>query len=174
MPVGTIGAMGIKANLAVMHTLQVQIDSLEKALPAHCHGSSGYRLLNTILGIGATLAAVILPETGDVHRFTDVGNYASYCHCVSSIHLSNGKKKGEGNTKSGNRYLAWVFIEAANFNIRFCEQGRKFYQRKMARRNKIIAIKAVAYKLARACYWMIKTGETFPLSAVLLRNGNGR
>jgi transposase len=161
MPIGSTEAIGVKANLAVMDALQTQIDGIEKVLMAHCHNSPGYRLLNTVPGIGSTLATVILLETGDVGRFADVGNYASYCRCVSSTHLSNGKKKGEGNTKNGNRYLAWAYIEAANFAIRFCEPARKFYQRKKAKRNAIVATKAVAHKLARACFLMLKTGEKF-------------
>ena len=96
-----------------------------------------------------------------VLRFKDVGNYVSYCRCVGSIHTSNGKKKGEGNTKNGNRFLAWAYVEAANFAIRYSEAAKKFYQRKKAKRNGIVAIKAVAHKLARACFHMLKTGEVF-------------
>jgi transposase len=118
-------------------------------------------LLNTVPGIGTILATVILLETGSIERFPDVGNYASYCRSVGSIHVSNGKKKGEGNTKNENRYLAWAYVEAANYSIRFCEEARKFYQRKKSKRNGIVAIKAVAHKLARACFHMLKTGEQF-------------
>ncbi|SER76778.1 Transposase IS116/IS110/IS902 family protein, partial [Nitrosomonas sp. Nm51] len=89
------------------------------------------------------------------------GNYVSYCRCVGSAHLSNGKKKGSGNTRNGNRYLAWAYVEAANFAVRYCEPARKFYQRKKAKRNGIVAIKAVAHKLARACYHMLRTREVF-------------
>lgn len=161
MTVGQTEAIGMKSNLAVIQALQTQIDSIEKALSAYCHGSPGYRLLTSVAGIGPILATVILLETGSIERFADVGNYVSYCRCVGSIHVSNGKKKGEGNTKNGNRFLAWAFVEAANFAIRFCEAARKFYQRKKAKRNGIVAIKAVAHKLARACYHMLKTGEQF-------------
>ena len=80
-------------------------------LAKHCRTEPGYRLLKTVNGIGEVLSTVILLETGDIARFADVGNYASYCRCVSSRHESNGKKKGEGNTKNGNRYLAWAFVE---------------------------------------------------------------
>ncbi len=163
MPIGGSEAIGVKANLAVMHALQMQIDGIEKALAMHCRDKRGYRLLNTVPGVGATLATVILLEMGDIDRFADVGNYASYCRCVGSIHLSNGKKKGEGNTKNGKCYLAWAYIEAANFAIRFCEPARKFYQHKKAKRNQIVATKAVAHKLARACFLMLKTGEEFPV-----------
>lgn len=163
MSFGAADSMGLKANLAVMQALQTQIDTIEKALSKHCRSNPGYRLLKTVSGIGPILATVILLETGSIERFADVGNYASYCRCVDSVHVSNGKKKGEGNTKNGNRYLAWAYVEAANFAIRYCEPARKFYQRKKAKRNSIVAIKAVAHKLARACFHMLKTGEQFSI-----------
>ena len=161
MPIGTTDALGMKANLAILQALQVQINGLEAALHQHCRRDKNYRLLRSVAGIGPVLATVILLETGDIGRFADVGNYASYCRCVGSAHISNGKKKGEGNTRNGNRFLAWAYIEAANFAIRYCEPARKFYQRKKAKRNGIVAIKAVAHKLARACFHMLKTGEKF-------------
>lgn len=80
---------------------------------------------------------------------------------MGSRHESNGKKKSEGNTKNGNRYLAWAYVEAANFAIRYCEAAKRFYQRKKAKRNAVVDIKAVAHKLARACFHMLKTGEVF-------------
>ena len=81
-----------------------------------------------------------------------MGNYASYARCVSSIRLSNGKKKGEGNTKNGNAYLVWAFIEAANFARRYSEE---------AKTNTVVATKALAHKLARASYHMLKGGQPF-------------
>lgn len=158
---GHMESLCIKANLAVMHALQMQIDGIEKALAKYCRSNPAFPLLKSATGIGDVLATVILLETGSIERFADVGNYASYCRCVGSRHESNGKKKGEGNTKNGNRYLAWAYVEAANFAIRYCEAAKRFYQRKKAKRNAVVAIKAVAHKLARACFHMLKTGEVF-------------
>jgi len=107
-------------------------------------------------GIGAVLALTIMLETGDIRRFTTVGQYASYCRCVSSQHLSNGKRKGAGNTKNGNKYLCWAFVEAAHFSIRYDPLVRRFYQCKAARTAAFVALKAVAHKLARACYHMLR------------------
>ena len=64
-----------------------------------------YRLLKTVPGIGETLATTIMLETGTITRFARVGNFSSYCRCVDSRRESNGKKKGEGNAKNGNKYL---------------------------------------------------------------------
>lgn len=163
MSLGVAESIGIKANLAILQALQIQIDGIEKVLSQHCRRDPGYHLLKTVSGIGPILATVILLETGSIGRFADVGNYASYCRCVGSTHISNGKKKGAGNAKNGNPYLAWAFVEAANFAVRVSESARKFYQRKKAKRNGIVAIKAVAHKLARACYHMLKTGEQFSI-----------
>ncbi|WP_232490631.1 IS110 family transposase [Burkholderia ubonensis] len=69
-------------------------------------------MLKTVPGIGPILATVILLEVGSIERFDSAGNFASYARCVDSRHMSNGKKKGEGNTKNGNKYLSWAFIEA--------------------------------------------------------------
>ena len=96
-----------------------------------------------------------------MERFEEVGHFASYARCVGSSRWSNGKKKGEGNRKNGNKYLAWAFIEAAHYSVRFNERVRRFYQRKKAKTNKIIAAKAVAHKLARACYHVLKEQTPF-------------
>ena len=122
-----------------------------------------YTLLNTAPGIGRILAPIILLETGSIERFAAVGNYASYARCVDSVRLSNGKKKGEGNVRNGNKYLAWAFIEAANMARRWCPEARRFHDRKRAKTNAIVATKALAHKLARACYHMLRTGEPFDM-----------
>jgi len=95
-------------------------------------------------------------EVGDIHRFCKVGNYSSYCRCVKSERLSNNKKKGEGNRKNGNKYLSWAYVEAANVAIRYYPECQRFYQRKKATTNGIVAIKALSNKLARASYYIMR------------------
>jgi transposase len=65
--------------------------------------------LQRVPGVGPILGMTILLESGAVDRFTSVGDYASYCRMVESVRLSNGKRKGSGNRKCGNRYLCWAF-----------------------------------------------------------------
>ena len=154
-------ALALKANLAISDALSKQIELLEKRLQERVRLSQDYHLLKSVPGIGETLATTIMLETGTVARFAKVGNFSSYCRCVDSIRKSNGKKKGEGNTKNGNTYLAWAFVEAANFAVRFCPEAKRFYERKKRRTNGIVAIKALAHKLARACYHMLRDQKPF-------------
>jgi len=157
-------ALVVKSNLAVITTLSEQIELLEKRLQQSMGERSDYDLLTSAPGIGRILATIILLETGPIDRFASVGNFASSARCVDSRHMSNGKKKGEGNTKNGNKYLAWAFVEAANFALRFCAEAKRFYERKKAQTNPVVAIKALAHKLARACYHMLKENKPFDVT----------
>ena len=154
-------ALALEANRAVSQALGQQIELLEKRLKERVGLRPEYRLLKTVPGIGETLATTIMLETGSIGRFARVGNFSSYCRCVYSVRESNGKKKGEGNTRNGNKYLSWAFVEAANFALRYCPQARRFYDRKKSRTNRIVAIKALAHKLARACYHMLREQQPF-------------
>ncbi len=156
--------LAIKTNVAVIATLQTQIEVVEKRLQERVKPRPQYALLTSAPGIGATLATVIFLETGPIDRFAAVGNFASYARCVDSVRTSNRKKKGEGNVKNGNKYLAWAFVEAANFAVRFCPEAKRFHERKKAKTNNIVATKAVAHKLARACYHILKEGKPFDVT----------
>lgn len=153
--------LAMASTLAVIDTLNVEINRLEKVVRKHAKLKPQYRLLRSIAGVGEILALTIMYETGDIGRFPAAGNYASYCRCVDSRRLSHGKKKGVGNRRSGNRYLSWAFVEAANFAVRFEPRARRFFERKRAKKNRALAIRALAHKLARASYFMMRDQKPF-------------
>ena len=154
---------GVQASVAVIGVLNEQIGKLEQYLTERVQLRAEYALLTSAPGVGRILATVILLETGSIGRFERVGNFASYARCVDSVRLSNGKKKGEGNVRNGNKYLAWAFIEAANFARRWCPEAKRFHDRKREKTNTVVATKALAHKLARACYHMLRNGEPFDM-----------
>ncbi len=120
-----------------------------------------YKHLLTLPGVGKILALTIKLESGPIERFQEVGNYASYCRKVCSKWTSNGKSKGSGNKKNGNKYLAWAFSEAAELARRFDPQARAYYNRKMQKTNFMIAHSALAHKLARAAYYIMRDNVSF-------------
>ena len=164
LPLPSEVALAIKSNVAVIATLNAQIEVLAKRLQETVGSRPQYGWLTSVPSIGQTRATVILLESGPIDRFASVGNFASYARCVDSVHTSNRKKKGEGNAKNGNKYLAWAFVEAANFAVRFCPEAKRFYERKKARRNNVVAIKALAHKLARVSYHILKEGKPFDVT----------
>jgi transposase len=161
LPLSEEAALQALAHLRVRQTLDHEIAALEKHLKTRLAERADVRLLQTVPGIGSILAATIALEVGDIGRFANAGCFASYCRLVASTRISNGKVKGHGNAKCGNRYLAWAFMEAALFAKRWSPQAQSFYRRRSSKRHKLIALKALAHKLARACYHLLKERTPF-------------
>lgn len=153
--------LAVESTMAVIDTLDQQIKRVERAALAQGRLKEGYEILTSIPGVGKVIGLTILYETGDVSRFPGVGHYASYCRCVDSKRMSHGKKKGAGNRRNGNRYLSWAFIEAANFAVRYEPRARRYFERKQAKKNRAYAVRALASKLARASYYMMRDGTWF-------------
>jgi transposase len=156
-----LAALGITCLLEPMAALSDQIKILEKEALKRAKVRNEFRRLQSVWGIGKILGLTIMYEVGDVGRFAKVGNFASYCRLVKSDRFSNGKRKGSGNSKNGNPYLSWAFSEAAHFAVRYYEPAKKFVQRKRAKTNGIVAIRALAHKLARASYYVMKDQVDF-------------
>lgn len=101
-------------NHQLLQKLNEQVDTIETFVLSKCDQES-YGVITSTPGIGKILGMTILLETGPIERFRQVGNYSSYTRCVPSSKVSNGKTKGQGNVKNGNRYLAMAFVEAAHY-----------------------------------------------------------
>ncbi len=153
--------LSIDASLAVVKTLGQQVALVGQAALERVQPRDDFQRLLGVRGIGKALALTILLETGEIGRFPRVGNYASYCRLVESRWISNAKRKGAGNAKCDNRYLEWAYVEAAHFAIRYEPRAKRYYARKTARSNVMLAKKAVAHKLARACYYVLRDGTPF-------------
>jgi len=153
--------LSARANLDTIVFLKQQILHLEKAIKNKVKLNKQFQQLLTVPGIGLILAMTIMLEVGDIGRFPQVGNFASYSRCVSSQRLSDGKKKGQGNRKNGNRYLSWAFTEAAHLSRRYNEHFRSYYNRKVAQANTSLATKALSNKLARICYYIMRDQVPF-------------
>lgn len=154
-------AQAAVSSQQILQTLGEQIDRIEKQLKQALEPDSEYEILQTMGGVGEVLAATIWLETGDLRRFSKVGKYASYCRCVGSEKTTNQKKKGEGNRKNGNKYLAWAWQEAAAGAIRWQSKARSFYQSKKAKKGAWVAHKALAHKLCRAGYFMLRDQQEY-------------
>ena len=150
-----------KKEMATIRHLGNVISEVESVVKEKISLKDEYRMLLTAPGIGQILGLTIMLEVGDIRRFKKVGNYSSYCRCVESKRISNGKKKGANNKKNGNRYLAWAYVEAAYHAARSNPQAQRFHQRKMSKSNRTLATKALANKLTKATYYMIRDQVPF-------------
>jgi transposase len=154
-------AMAGRISKETIDFLTHQIDQIERRIEKKVRLKGTYRFLQTLPGVGKILALTIMLETGPISRFETVGDYVSYCRKVPSQWMSNGKWKGSGNTKNGNRYLSWAYAEASDYARRLHPEPRAYYQRKMQKTNAVVAHSALAHKLARAAYYVMRDQVPF-------------
>lgn len=153
--------LGGQISTLAMQWLEQAIAMIEREVHKYLKPRPEFQLLTTVPGIGQALGSTIALETGSIERFPGPGHYASYARCVKTEKISNGKYKGRGNSKNGNKYLAWAFMEAAHYAAIWNPAIKSYYQRKQAKCHILVAKKAVANKLARACYHMLRNQEPF-------------
>jgi len=154
-------ALSGKVSKQTIDYLSSQISNIESIVLAKAKQQQFYEKLLTIPGVGKILSLTITFETGSISRFPKVGNYASYARKVPSNWKSNDKRKGKGNTKNGNKYLAWAFSEAAEFARRYDDNVKAFFNRKSSRTSVAIAYSALGHKLARAAYYIMRDNVEF-------------
>ena len=139
-----------------------EIAKADEKIAAAVKTDDRMRRLRTIKGCGQVLSAAIAVELGDFSRFPSRKCFVSYCRLAPTAKLSNGKSKGTGNAKHGNAYLSWALTELANLVIRFNPSAKRFYDKIFNRTHlRVKAIRAVAAKLARAIFMMLKHGQDF-------------
>lgn len=156
-----VARSGVESFLSPVQVMSAEIKKLEKECLHHARKWEEYPYVRTVWGLGPVLGMTVLYETGSVRRFPSVGDYASYCRMVETERRSNNKRKGSGNAKNGNPHLSWAFSEAAHFAQRYYEPARRFYQRKRSRTKGIVAMRALAHKLARASYYVMRDKVVF-------------
>lgn len=155
----------VALELDCIDQLSVKLLTLEQHIDHTLASSPEIRLLQTLPGVGKTLAPVLWLEIGDIDRFARAENLASYAGLVPRVISSGGHTHHGGVCRNINRYLKWAFVEAANCaaHLRTYREGHigLLYQRLAPNKGHGRAIVAVARHLAEASYWMLRKREPY-------------
>ena len=122
-----------------------------------------FQRLLSVPGVGKVLALVLLYEIHDIRRFPEVGQFLSYARLVRCSHESAGKKQGTGGNKIGNAHLKWAFSEATCLLLRESDQAKQWLARREKKHGKARALGALAARLGRAVYHLLRKQQAFDL-----------
>ncbi len=116
--------------------------------------------LDEIPGVGHIAACVIIAEIGiDMTRFPTAAHLCSWARFAPGIKESAGRKKGNGSTGHGNRYLARVLGEAAVVAGKTDSFLGERYRRIARRRGKKKAIVAVGRSILVIVWHLLSDPE---------------
>ena len=153
----------IDLDMIILNCYAEQLSKVEWYIQqqAKQHNPVHFHLLKSAWGIGPILALTIIYEIGDIDRFESVQKFASYARLVKCKAESAGKTYGTQGNKIGNAHLKWAFSEAAVLYLRGNEKAQKYLLKLQKRMSKAKALSALAHKLGRCIYFMLKNETVF-------------
>ncbi|PFL68523.1 IS110 family transposase [Priestia megaterium] len=116
-------------SITVIRTFQQQIKELEKSIKKIMAGLT--QTLESIPGVGPVFAAGIIAEIGQIERFEDETKIAKYAGIYWRKHQS-GRFTAEDTSlsRTGNHYLRYYLVEAANSVRRHVSDYQEYYIKK--------------------------------------------
>jgi transposase len=155
----------VELDLALLDTYDEHIRAVELYLTrtAKVDDPQAFQRLLSVPGVGKVLALVLLYEIHDIRRFPEVGQFLSYARLVRCSHESAGKKQGTGGNKIGNAHLKWAFSEATCLLLRESDQAKQWLARREKKHGKARALGALAARLGRAVYHLLRKQQAFDL-----------
>ena len=149
-------ALAGRVSKETIDHLTQQIHKIEWVVQKRTVLKESYRYLLTLPGVVKILSLTIMLDTEPISRFETVGDYVLYFRKVPSQWMSNRKWKEIRNRKNGNKYLAWAYSEASEFDRQLYPEPRDYYKWKMQKTNAAVAHSALANKLSRARYYVMR------------------
>jgi transposase len=148
----------------LINAYDVEVAALEAQIRGRLHGHRGYRAIQAINGIGPTMAAILVAEIGDVHRFRSAPALCSWAGLTPKHRESDTTVQRGGVTKQGSRLVRWAVIEGT---VRYHGGGKLAadYHKIAERRGKNKATVAIARKVLTLVYYGLRDGEIRCLAA---------
>ena len=153
----------MSVSIASMRALKEQVKVLDKAIEQQFEIIPN--TLTSIPGIGKVYSAGIIAEIGDIHRFDSQASVAKFAGLVWHKNQSGDFEAEHSQMiKSGNRYLCYYLLEAAN-SVRRCDsEFRRYYDLKFKEVNKYQhkrALALTARKLVRLVFRLLKDNRLY-------------
>jgi transposase len=115
----------------------------------------------TLPGVNYVVALGLLAALGDISRFADGDHAAAYLGLVPSTRQS-GRRCYQGPiTKAGRSHTRWLLTQSAQHAARHADPLGAFFRRLTKRKNRNVAIIAVARKLVTIAFLMLKKNEPY-------------
>lgn len=141
--------------------LEAQIKKLEQKMKEFTADNNDISLLMTIPGIGIVNACTIVSYIDNINRFNDYKNFSSYCGLVPWVQTSNNTSYYGRITKRGPQEIRTALVQCVVAMVRMPEKTKdtnlmKTYHRMKETKNSGKAIIAIARRLSRIIYIMLK------------------
>jgi len=159
------GRVVVEVWLKVVDQMDAAIMEQTRELEKMAKDDARARWLQTVPGIGAYSAMVILAEVGEIERFGTKRALASYAGLTPSVRESAGKRKRGGIGHHGSGTLRWIMLQVAQVAARCSPAAKAWIARLKRRKPAQVALIALARKLLTAVWALLRHGVCFDETA---------
>jgi transposase len=155
------GRLVVDTWLREVDRLDAELTTQTRELERLAEADARAGWLQSVPGIGAYAAMVILAEIGDVERFASKRALASYAGLTPVVRESAGRRKRGGITHQGSNTLRWIMLQVAQVAARWSPGARSYYAGLRARKPAQVARTALARKLLTVVWALLRHGVDF-------------
>jgi transposase len=148
-------------HLQHIESLNQQIERVDEEIRSKASQDEDVKLLLSMTGIDVYTALLVRSEIGSIERFPDYKKLVSWAGLAPSLHQSGNMEYHGKITKQGSKMLRWIMVEAARTAVNHDERMRAYYERVRHRRGDQKAIVAVANKMLKIIWFMLKRREPY-------------
>jgi transposase len=157
------GSSARSALTQVIQVLEEQLADLSKQMKTLVKSLAPTLL--ELLGVGPVVASVILGEVGNIRRFTNEGQFASYCG-AAPVERGSGKNSRMQLNHGGNRRLNWALHIVALTRSRCDERTRTLLAKLKARgKTQRASLRILKTYIARELFRYLKCSPSPALAA---------
>ena len=159
--------VSIASSFNVIKALEDEVKVIDKAIEKTIRGlnTTEYQSLISIPGIGPVLASGILSEIGTITSFNSHDALAKYAGLTWRVKQSgNFQSEQTRMTKTGNKYLRYYLIEAANSVKNHVPEYKEYYYKKFAEVTKHSHKRSLALtsrKLVRLIFGLLTKNQIY-------------
>jgi DNA uptake protein ComE-like DNA-binding protein len=125
--------ISISSSFNLIKAFESEVKTIDKAIEKTIKGinTTEYQSLISIPGIGPVFASGILSEIGSINAFNSHNALAKYAGLTWRVNQSGDYTAEDTNmTKTGNKYLRYYLIEAANSVKNNLPEYKEYYNKK--------------------------------------------
>lgn len=154
----------VRSLLRMIELADEEISRFEALARGPLARHPGYRVLQTVPGVGPVLAGVFVAEIGEVARFAGPEQLASWAGLTPRHHESDTSVRRGHITKQGSRLVRWAAVEAVQRVPATSRIGQR-RERVAARRGRNIGKVAAARELIHLVFYGLRDGHVRALAA---------
>jgi transposase len=151
----------LDSQLRQLVIMEQELKALDEQLAEAARGEPQVPLLMTIPGVNYVVALALLAALGDISRFQDGDQAAAYLG-LAPLTRQSGNRCYHGHiTKAGSSQTRGLLTQSAQHASRHPGPIGAFFRRLAKRKNRNVAIVAVARKLVTIAFLMLKNNEPY-------------